>query len=595
MHFQNCNIGNDSTSNEFVNQGSFGANYLLGVEYTLEQEGTLKAINLIGNNTGAGVRMAVYDDNGGVPNDLIAYSASSTVGDGLTSLPVTPVLLPAGDYWVMAVYASDGNHSDKNLNATGNVVYYQSLDFSDPIPTNASDFLSYTDRDYLYSLSIDCGNTLPTDICNIGNETSTNDFVDGQFSANYLLGVKYSLSQEGTLNAIKLIGNDSGSGVQMAVYDDNGGVPNNLIAYSAPSIVGDGLTSLPVTPVLLPAGDYWIMAVYASDGNHTNVNRNAFGNVVFYQSLNYGDPLPTNASNFISYTDRDYLYSLSIDCGNTLPAAELTINGLTGNNKVYDNTTTALASGIATLVGVETGDDVFLGGSPVFTYESANVGTNISINTTGYTISGADADKYTLVQPTLTGDITAKELSIIGLIGSDKVYDDTTMASASGTATLSGVEPGDDVFLGGSPGFTFASSNVGTDITIITIGYTISGTDSGNYTLTQPTLSGNITAKELSIIGLIGSDKVYDDTTMASASGTATLSGVEPGDDVFLGGSPGFTFASSNVGTDITIITIGYTISGTDSGNYTLTQPTLSGNITAKELSIIGLIGSDKV
>ena len=81
-----------------------------------------------------------------------------------------------------------------------------------------------------------------TDICNIENETSTNDFVDGQFSANYLLGVKYSLSQEGTLNAIKLIGNDSGSGVQMAVYDDNGGVPNNLIAYSAPSIVGDGLT-----------------------------------------------------------------------------------------------------------------------------------------------------------------------------------------------------------------------------------------------------------------------------------------------------------------------------------------------------------------
>ena len=185
---------------------------------------------------------------------------------------------------------------------------------------------------------------------------------------------------------------------------------------------------------------------------------------------------------------------------------------------------------------------------------SSNVGTDITI-TIGYTISGTDSGNYTLTQPTLSGNITAKELSIIGLIGSDKVYDDTTMASASGTATLSGVEPGDDVFLGGSPGFTFASSNVGTDITIITIGYTISGTDSGNYTLTQPTLSGNITTKELSI-PLIGSDHYHDDTTMASASGTATLSGVEPGDDVFLGGSPGFTFASSNVGTDITIITI---------------------------------------
>ena len=43
------------------------------------------------------------------------------------------------------------------------------------------------------------------------------------------------------------------------------------------------------------------------------------------------------------------------------------------------------------------------------------------------------------------------------------------------------------------------------------------------------------------------------DTTAATASGTATLVGVEAGDDVFLGGSPVFTFASANVGTGITI------------------------------------------
>ena len=224
---------------------------------------------------------------------------------------------------------------------------------------------------------------------------------------------------------------------------------------------------------------------------------------------------------------------------------------------------------------------MFLGGSPVFTFASANVGTGITINTSGYTISGTDSGNYTLTQPTLSGDITAKELTITGITGGDKVYDDTTAASASGTATLVGVEAGDDVFLGGSPVFTFASANVGTGITINTSGYTISGTDSGNYTLTQPTLSGDITAKELTITGITGGDKVYDDTTAASASGTATLVGVEAGDDVFLGGSPVFTFASANVGTGITINTSGYTISGTDSGNYTLTQPTLSGDITA--------------
>jgi phosphotransferase system IIA component len=204
---------------------------------------------------------------------------------------------------------------------------------------------------------------------------------------------------------------------------------------------------------------------------------------------------------------------------------------------------------------------VFLGGSPVFTFASANVGTGITINTSGYAISGTDSGNYTLTQPTLSGDITAKELTITGITGSDKVYDDTTAATATGTFTLNGVESGDDVILGGSPVFTFASANVGTGITINTTGLTISGTDIGNYTLTQPTLSGDITAKELTITGITGSDKVYDDTTAATATGTFTLNGVESGDDVILGGSPVFTFASANVGTGITINTTGYTIS----------------------------------
>ena len=57
----------------------------------------------------------------------------------------------------------------------------------------------------------------------------------------------------------------------MAVYDDNAGVPNNLLASSGLCTVGTGVTSLPVTPILLPAGDYWIMAVYETGGNSSNV------------------------------------------------------------------------------------------------------------------------------------------------------------------------------------------------------------------------------------------------------------------------------------------------------------------------------------
>ena len=299
-----------------------------------------------------------------------------------------------------------------------------------------------------------------------------------------------------------------------------------------------------------------------------------------------------------AFNDCSFLESYEttgLSSSDTTALRELTITGIAGLNKVYNGTTAASAYGFSTLTGVLLGDDVTLVSSPVFTFATSNVGTGITINTTGYSITGTDAGKYTLTQPTLSADITAKGLTITGITGSDKVYDDTTAATATGTFILNGVESGDDVILGGSPVFTFASANVGTGITINTTGLTISGTDIGNYTLTQPTLSGDITAKELTITGITGSDKVYDDTTAATATGTFILNGVESGDDVILGGSPVFTFASANVGTGITINTTGLTISGTDIGNYTLTQPTLSGDITAKELTITGITGDNKV
>ena len=283
-----------------------------------------------------------------------------------------------------------------------------------------------------------------------------------------------------------------------------------------------------------------------------------------------------------AFNDCSFLESYEttgLSSSDTTALRELTITGIAGLNKVYNGTTAASAYGFSTLTGVLLGDDVTLVSSPVFTFATSNVGTGITINTTGYSITGTDAGKYTLTQPTLSADITAKGLTITGITGSDKVYDDTTAATATGTFILNGVESGDDVILGGSPVFTFASANVGTGITINTTGLTISGTDIGNYTLTQPTLSGDITAKELTITGITGDNKVYDGTTDATASGTPVLSGLVSDDDVVLGGTPVFTFASAELGTDISITTTGFIITGSDNGNYTLTQPTLSADI----------------
>ena len=184
----------------------------------------------------------------------------------------------------------------------------------------------------------------------------------------------------------------------------------------------------------------------------TDANVGTYADNISVTPTSTGDSTITGSGNF----NQDN-YTFSYDTGDlTINLANLTITGITGDNKVYDGTTDATASGTPVLSGVVSDDDVVLGGTPVFTFASAELGTDIQITTTGFIITGADSGNYTLIQPTFSGDITAKELTITGITGGNKVYDDTTAAIASGTATLLGVEAGDDVILGGSPVFTFA-------------------------------------------------------------------------------------------------------------------------------------------
>lgn len=177
--------------------------------------------------------------------------------------------------------------------------------------------------------------------------------------------------------------------------------------------------------------------------------------------------------------------------------------------------------------------------------------------------------------------VTPGALTITGLSASNKVYDRTTAASVTGTATLNGVVTGDTVNVSGTAIGTFADKNVGTGKTVTVSGLSLSGAQASNYTLTQPTTSANITAKEVTISGAVAGNKTYDGNNTAVITGT--LSGVKSPDNVTLNGTG--TFASSNVGTGIGVTSTS-TISGNDAGNYTLTQPIgLIANITKVSLT----------
>ena len=270
----------------------------------------------------------------------------------------------------------------------------------------------------------------------------------------------------------------------------------------------------------------------------------------------------------------------------------ISITGATALNKVYDGTTDATISGAA-LSGVVGEDEVSLSNATTGTFDDANIGTGITV-TTGMSLTGADAANYSLSgQPSLTADITAKELTVTGAVASNKVYDGTTDATVSG-ASLSGIVGDDEVSLLNTTSGSFDYANVGTGITVTT-SMSIDGADAGNYSLSgQPSLTADITAKSLTITGAIVENKEYDGTTDATVSG-ASLSGIVGDDDVSLQDATSGSFADASVGTGIAVTT-GMSLTGADAGNYSLSgQPSLSADITAKALTVTGAVASDKI
>jgi subtilisin-like proprotein convertase family protein len=191
--------------------------------------------------------------------------------------------------------------------------------------------------------------------------------------------------------------------------------------------------------------------------------------------------------------------------------------------------------------------------------------------------------------------VAQKTLSITGVTASGKVYDATTSATINDSgAALSGVVSGDagNVTLSatGASG-SFANACAGANMTVNTAGFTISGSASGNYSLTQPTLTAIITPKGLMVTGNLSvpSGKVYDGTTDATVSGAAALLSAEApgsgstsdgapyiGDSVSLSGAvtaAGYNSIGAPNATTVTFDISGLSLTGAGSGNYMINPP----------------------
>ncbi len=100
-------------------------------------------------------------------------------------------------------------------------------------------------------------------------------------------------------------------------------------------------------------------------------------------------------------------YTLSGAGGSvTITAANLTVNGVTAANKVYDDTTAATLLGTPALIGVVSNEDVSLStGTVTASFADPAVGFGKPVAVSEYSLVGTAVGNYTLTQPTLTADI----------------------------------------------------------------------------------------------------------------------------------------------------------------------------------------------
>jgi hypothetical protein len=196
-------------------------------------------------------------------------------------------------------------------------------------------------------------------------------------------------------------------------------------------------------------------------------------------------------------------------------------------------------------------------------------------NASSYTItcSGGVDNNYSFkyVDGQLT--VNEKQITITPDPNQSKVYGqaDPTLTYTHSPALESG-----DSFTGSLGRAT--GENVG--LYAINLG-TLSAGSNYELQLSASTVNFAITTKALTISGLSAQNKVYDGNTNATITGTPSLVGVVVGDDVSLSGTASGTFADPNVGNNKQVTVTGLSLAGTAKGNYTLTLPTLSANITS--------------
>ena len=257
------------------------------------------------------------------------------------------------------------------------------------------------------------------------------------------------------------------------------------------------------------------------------------------------------------------------------------------NAITYGQTTpVTLTATVTTSSGTPTGTVEFFDGTPgsggteltssPLGADGTAIGTVSNLN-----VAGSPHQLFAVFVPDTTTDyagstsapqpvtVTPATLTVSGVVAQNKQYDSTTTATVdTGGATLNGVVGSDTVTLNSTNvSAAFTSPNVGTNIAVTVSGLSLSGADSSNYVLQQPTgLTANITTAPLTLTA--------DNKSMTQGSAVPTLTytatGLQGSDTTsVLTTQPTLTTTATSTSP---VGTYPITISGGTAHNYTITD-----------------------
>ena len=316
-----------------------------------------------------------------------------------------------------------------------------------------------------------------------------------------------------------------------------------------------------------------------------------------YDDKNVGTGKTVTFSGFSLSGDAAKNYTLTAQPASVtadITPKEITIVGTTvAATKVYDGTTAATITSTGTPSENFDGEGLTVKVGTA-AYDDKNVGTGKTVTFSGFSLSGDAAKNYTLTaQPaSVTADITAKEITIVGAtVAATKVYDGTTTATITSTGAPSENFDGENLTVKVGTA-AYDDKNVGTGKTVTFSGFSLSGDAAKNYTLAaQPaSVTANITQKEITIVGAtVAATKVYDGTTAAMITSTGAPSENFDGEGLTVKVGTA-AYDDKNIGTGKTVTFSGFSLSGDAAKNYTLTaQPaSVTADITPKEITIVG-------